>query len=101
MKITIDTERLSGDIGSVNEQIENLNAAKDRVIRSMTEISSMWEGPAHKAFMRQVLLDSQRLDHLIRSMRNMESCLENAKNQYEHCAEDVRDKIRSIRLSND
>lgn len=101
MKIKIDTDQLAGDISAVNEQIDNLNAAKNRVIQSMMEISSMWEGQAHDAFMVQVLNDSQRLAHLIKTMQNMASCLSNAKNQYDGCAEEVRDKIRSICLSGD
>ena len=101
MNIKIDTEQLCTDIGSVNQEIEDLNAAKNRVIQCMTQISSMWEGQAHAAFMVQVGNDAQMLEQLILKLRNMSSCLDNAQKKYEKCSEEVQSKIAEIWLSRD
>lgn len=101
MRIEIDTQYLSNDIKTMEEQKADLQKSKQLVFACMDEVNAMWEGQAHDQFLVQVMLDSQRLDALLSSINNLIECMQHAKAEYEKCSDAVSDKIASLRMSND
>ncbi|MBQ6832065.1 MAG: hypothetical protein IJO28_05460 [Oscillospiraceae bacterium] len=101
MQIEISTQQLNSDISTMNQQLEALQSARDNVFSCMEQLSTMWEGPAHYQFQRQVMVDSNRLTNLMKEIQNLIDCMQYARQEYDKCHDTVWDKISSLRLSSD
>lgn len=101
MNLEISTDQLRADTSTMSEQIEALDAARDKVISCLNNLNSMWDGAANAAFVRQVFSDNLMLTRMISNLRNLVECLEYAHSEYVHCDEEVKQKIASLRMSGD
>jgi len=101
MNIEISTERLDADINKMQENLDNLRAAKDQVYRCLKQLNTMWDGMAKMTFSMQTRMDEMVLTGLLGNLNNLIECMEYAKSEYVQCNEDVNSKIASIRLSGD
>lgn len=101
MNIEISTTQLNNDISRMQDQVDNLVAAKDQVYRCLETLNTMWDGIANTVFTMQTRRDEAVLREMINNLNNLIECMEYAKSEYEKCTEDVNSKIASIRLSND
>lgn len=101
MNIEISTDRLDADISKMEDQLNNLVAAKDQVYRCLETLNTMWDGTANTVFMMQTRIDQTVLKGLINNLNNLIECMEYARSEYIKCTEEVNSKISSIRLSND
>lgn len=99
MNLEISTERLDTDINKLQENLDNLRAAKDQVYRCLEQLNTMWDGIAKMTFQAQTIMDEQVLAGLLANLDNLIACMEYAKSEYNRCNEDVNSKINSIRLS--
>lgn len=101
MNIEISTEHLGQDIGTMQSQLDALNAARQQVFRCVENLNTMWDGAAHSVFVMQTLRDSMKFQQLMNKLQNLVECLEYAQTEYNKCSDSVNEKIASIRLSND
>lgn len=101
MNIEISTPRLENDVRKLQDELERLSAAKDRVYQCLNRLDSMWEGSAKNVFKNQIRVDAMVFLSLISNLNNMIDCMSYAKTEYEKCSEEVDSKIARIRLSND
>jgi uncharacterized protein YukE len=101
MNIEISTPWLDNDITRMQEQLDNLVAAKNQVYRRLESLNSMWEGAAQYIFINQTRIDETVLQGLINNLNNLIECMQYAKSEYERCNDEVNSKIAGIRLAND
>lgn len=101
MNIEISTPRLENDIRSLQENLERLSVAKDRVYQCLENLDSMWTGIAKEVFKTQVRTDAAVFLSLISNLNNMIDCMTYARTEYEKCNDEVESKIARIRLAND
>lgn len=101
MNIEISTPWLDNDITRMQEQLDNLVAAKNQVYRRLESLNSMWEGAAQYIFINQTRIDETVLQGLVNNLNNLIECMQYAKNEYEKCNDEVNSKIAGIRLAND
>ena len=101
MNIEISTPWLDNDITRMQEQLDNLVAAKNQVYRRLESLNSMWEGAAQYIFINQTRIDETVLQGLINNLNNRIECMQYAKSEYERCNDEVNSKIAGIRLAND
>jgi uncharacterized protein YukE len=101
MNIEISTPWLDNDITRMQEQLDNLVAAKNQVYRRLESLNSMWEGAAQYIFINQTRIDETVLQGLVNNLNNLIECMQYAKSEYERCNDEVNSKIAGIRLAND
>ena len=101
MNIEISTPWLDNDITRMQEQLDNLVAAKNQVYRRLESLNSMWEGAAQYIFINQTRIDETVLQGLVNNLNNLIECMQYAKSEYEKCNDEVNSKIAGIRLAND
>lgn len=100
MNIEISTPWLDNDITRMQEQLDNLVAAKNQVYRRLESLNSMWEGAAQYIFINQTRIDETVLQGLVNNLNNLIECMQYAKSEYERCNDEVNSKIAGIRLAN-
>ena len=101
MIIEISTPWLDNEITRMQEQLDNLVAAKNQVYRRLESLNSMWEGAAQYIFINQTRIDETVLQGLVNNLNNLIECMQYAKSEYERCNDEVNSKIAGIRLAND
>ena len=71
MNIEISTPWLDNDITRMQEQLDNLVAAKNQVYRRLESLNSMWEGAAQYIFINQTRIDETVLQGLVNNLNNV------------------------------
>lgn len=101
MNIEISTGQLNSDIRRMQDQLDALRNAKERVYRQLEQLNTMWDGNANSVFMAQTRVDEQVMQEMLENLNDLISCMEFASQEYDRCTEEVDSKIASIRLSGD
>lgn len=97
-QIAVNTDTLTNDINSMKSSLDTVKKKAERMQTSIQELSSMWEGPAHNAFLTQFNTDCNSLIELYSLITDLIGCMEYADKEYVNCENSVRSLIDSIRI---
>lgn len=95
-EIEIETNTLARDIGELTDELETARGFIRTMAEDMTELDSMWDGPANEAFMAQFGMDVQYAEELCNMVQKLSECMDYAKKQYDICEAEVSSLISSI-----
>lgn len=96
-EIEINTDSLGRDIESLRSALDSVKKDKNKMVEEITQLSTMWKGPANEAFIRQFSSDCVSFDNLIQTIEEMIRAMENAKKEYVSCDKRVYDIVKTVR----
>ena len=97
-KLSIETGRLQTDVDNLNARVASLRAKGSDMMSGIDALSAMWEGEAKNTFVTQFASDYQQLQKLIDAIENLIGDLQNAKEQYDKCENEVGTIISAIKV---
>ena len=97
-EITINTWTLSGDIETLQQQLNVIKADMNKMYDAVRVLDSMWDGPANQAFNVQFNKDRDDMAELCNMVQKIIDCMEYAKKEYNSCEADVGSIVASIAI---
>ena len=97
-EITINTWTLSGDIETLQQQLNVIRTDMDKMYDAVRVLDSMWDGPANEAFNVQFNSDRNDMLELCNVVQKIIDCMEYAKKEYNSCEADVGSIVASIAI---
>ena len=97
-RIEISIDALEGDIRSMEEEPEALQAAIKAAYDSVQELDRMWKGPAHDTYSQRFQQDKAAMDTICENIRSIIDFMENAKTGYRNCEAEVSEEIDRIKM---
>ncbi len=94
--IEVNITTLAQDIGDMQDTIKMIRDDMKGMFDSINELNTMWDGPAHLAFMMQFNTDKNRFEDLCESLDDVADSFDNAKNEYRKCEGTVSQLIDSM-----
>ena len=96
--IEVDISALDQDVRDLTETLEKVRKDMNDMFDTMKKLDTMWEGPAHEAFMAQFDGDRQVFEELCNTVEGIIGSMEDAKNAYRKCEENVSSEIDKINI---
>lgn len=97
-EITVNTWTLSGDIETLQQQLNVIRADMDKMYEAVRVLDGMWDGPANQAFNVQFNSDRNDMLELCNIVQKIIDCMEYAKKEYNSCEADVGSIVASIAI---
>ncbi len=94
----VDTDYLRQTVNDLRQYLQVLKNTHAELRDKMTEISSMWEGPAKDAFHLQFKTDCTELVEVCKQIEDILKSMEHAVKEYDACDDKVRSIIDAIRI---
>ncbi len=96
--IEIDTTALNRDRQTIQSELERVRTKINQLREKMVNLGTMWEGPAHNAFMSQFHTDYEFVQEFAGEIKAYLETMEYAEREYERCEDAVRQAVDSIRV---
>lgn len=96
--IEINIRTLDNDIGDMQNEVKALRDEMKQAFNAVTELDSMWNGPANDAFNRAFQQDNEAMEEMCRTIDSLIGFMENARDEYRKCEVAVSSEIDSIRI---
>ena len=96
--IEVDTSELERDRQTIQSELNKVRAGIRRLQEEMTELGSMWEGPAHDAFMTQVHADYETIRQFANEIAAYIEAMSYARTEYEQCEHQAERAVASLRI---
>ena len=97
-EITVDMSMLAIDIGVLQENVALLRSQMQEMFQEITELDTMWDGPANDAFNAQFQADYTVMENLCKTFDSMIECYEFANKEYNSCENSVHDIVAAISI---
>lgn len=97
-EIAISTDNLGRDIERFRGLLRELKQNKSKMVEEISELNTMWKGPANDTFVKQFQSDCISFDNLCKTIEEMIQAMEHAKTEYEKCDNKVNSLVRAIRI---
>lgn len=97
-KLEIESRRLQSDIESLKVHLNSMRQVGNRMMSNINALSSMWEGEAKNAFIKQFQSDYETLNSMAKVIEDLIKDLEYAREQYDTCENRVAAIIQNIRV---
>jgi uncharacterized protein YukE len=97
-EIAVDTSTLNTDIGELTTALDSAKKQLEDMFTQMTELDTMWDGPANEEFNKQFQLDYANTNSLFDTIASLIECMEYARDQYNSCENEVSSLVNSIKI---
>ena len=97
-RLEIETSRLQKDIDGLRTHLDGLRKTGDSMMAGINALNSMWEGEAKNAFVAQFQSDYETLKSMAEVIESLIKNLEEARQQYDTCENQVGSIIDAIRV---
>ncbi len=94
--IAVDTQILHSDTENVQWILDEAKAEVANMHDTIMELSRMWEGSAHDAFLTQFRSDCEKMQELFNTIDKLIESMRYANKEYNVCEAAVRAVIDSI-----
>ena len=94
----VDTDILQRDTNTLRQHLQAISLAHTELCDKMTEVASMWEGPAKEAFHLQFKNDCTQLAEVIKQIREVLDSMDVAVKEYNSCDDRVKGIIDAIQI---
>ena len=98
MEIAVNTSTLANDIDELRTALTSARAQLDDMFNQVTELDTMWDGPANEEFNRQFGNDYENAKNLCKTIDSIIECMVFAKDQYNICENDVNSIVSAITI---
>lgn len=96
--IEINIGTLANDIEDMQTELKALRDEMKFAFDAVTELDSMWNGPANDAFNQKFQQDHEAMNEMCKTIDSLILFMENARDEYRKCEGAVSDEIDSIRI---
>ncbi len=96
--VEVDTQALESDRKAIEVEVQRIRVEMERLQRQMSVLWTMWDGPAHDEFRRQLEQDYETLEQFCKEIGSLMQMMAYARMQYERCEEQVEQAVASIRI---
>lgn len=96
--IEVDTQALNRDRQTIQSELDKVRTEISQLKEKMANLGTMWEGPAHDAFMAQFNADYEFIQGFGNELGTYIETMEYAQREYEKCENAVEQAIASIRI---
>ena len=96
--IGINIGTLANDITQMQNELKGLENEMKLAFDSVTELDTMWNGPANDAFNRAFESDRQAMEEMCKIIGSLIDYMENARDEYRKCEASVSSEIDAIRI---
>lgn len=94
----IDTQQLSTDVKTLEENTEKARQCLENVQESLTALNSTWEGKANLAFRIAFQNDYEFMEEILTRLDKLAECMTYAGKEYVRCESDVKSLVDSIQI---
>jgi len=95
-EIAADTEVLMGDIRELEKKLGESRTQLNKMVSSVNDLSAMWQGTAHTAFVSQFENDRQMTEELFETVNSIIESMTFAKKEYDICEVEIEEIVASI-----
>ena len=96
--IEINLSSLDSDIEAMTEELGLLRGDMNKAYESVSELDSMWNGPANDAFNKAFVDDKAAMDELCTTIQSLIDFMVNAAKEYRTCESNVSAEIDAIKI---
>ena len=96
--IKTDTDQMNSDVRKLEEDIAQVERSIRELSAELDQLNSMWKGNANQAFRMQVQKDISYLKQIVDGLSNYKENMNDAKNDYIRCENEVIQNVNSIRI---
>ena len=97
-EITVNTSTLAGDIEELRGALSSARTQLSEMFGQVTELDTMWDGPANEEFNRQFGNDYENAKRLCETIESLLACMEYARDQYNLCENEVNSIVSAIAI---
>lgn len=97
-EIAINTSTLEIDIGELRAALGNARGQLKEMFNQVTELDTMWDGPANETFKQQFNNDYENAKDLCNIVESLIASMENAREQYDACENVVNGIVSAISI---
>ncbi len=94
----VDTDILRKDISRLRQYLRAIEHIHAELRDKMTEVSSMWEGPAKEAFHQQFRDDCAELIEACKQINEVLESMDAAAKEYDSCDSRIKSIIGAIQV---
>ena len=96
--IEVNTSTLKSDVATIEEELQKISTAAERLLQTLHELESMWDGNAKQAFSAAVNSDIAQLKELVKAMHGFTGKTGEAREEYDKCENTVAQIVAAIRV---
>lgn len=96
--IEVNTNTLKADVSAIAEELRGISADDEKLRVILSQLGSMWDGPAKQAFELAVQDDLNRLRDLVKALNGLTSKTGQAREEYDRCENAVSQIVSSIKV---
>lgn len=96
--IEVNIQTLEQDVKDMEEALALVRTDMKNMFDSVTELDTMWDGPANTVFKHQFSVDKQTFETLCEAVDGILDSMDKAKDSYRKCEASVKDEINRIRI---
>lgn len=96
--IEVNTTTLKSDVLTIEDELQKIGAAAERLLQTLRELEGMWDGNAKQAFSAAVNSDIVQLKELVNAMKNFNGKTAEAREEYDKCENTVAQIVAAIRV---
>lgn len=94
--IEVNISTLEQDVKDMEATVEQIRKDMNDMFESVSELDTMWDGPANQTFNQQFVLDKQIFDEICGAVEGIVASMKNAQESYLHCEAAVSEEIDRI-----
>ncbi len=95
-EITVDTAILAADVNELQEALAIVEDRLKKMFDHVTELDTMWDGPANEEFNRQFADDHENSREMCKTVQSIIDNMQYAREQYDICENEVNSIISAI-----
>lgn len=96
--IEVNTTTLKSDVATIEDELQKISSAAERLLQALHELESMWEGTAKQAFSAAVNSDIVQLKELVKTIKDFNGKTGEAREEYDKCENTVAQIVAAIRV---
>ena len=96
--IEVNTSTLKSDVSEIAGELQGISGDATKLEGVLSQLVSMWDGPAKQAFYAAVKDDLGRLRELVKAMQNLTAKTGQAREEYDKCENAVSQIVSSIKV---
>lgn len=96
--IEVNTNTLKGDVSDIDRELKGILHEANNLEGLLSQLETMWEGPAKQAFFAAVRDDLGRLRELVKAMQTLTGKTGEAREEYDKCENIVAQIVSSIKV---
>lgn len=97
-RIRVNISTMTREFSEMNNLQKSAQSSLNQLVNAINALSASWEGMAHDALVSTFKSDQESMQDTLNILGEYISTLEEARDEYQKCEEQVESRISSIRV---